>query len=248
MASKNIVPDPEKRQASEESAAETLPKVRIFGKVRDPEMSKTACLRVVVDNTPTGIFGNVPPRKPKNKDRRPREHLTEAEVTRLAVAAGKRGRHRHRDKTMIMMAFRHGLRAAELVNLKWEDFNLDEALMSVHRDKNGRNTEHPICGEELRDLRRLKRNQPEGSRFLFMSERGAPLTPRAFHVIVVAAGVLCQLSFPVHPHMLRHAAGYKLVTDQQPIREIQRYLGHRDVRSTEVYTEAAPGRFNEFFR
>jgi type 1 fimbriae regulatory protein FimB/type 1 fimbriae regulatory protein FimE len=149
---------------------------------------------------------------------------------------------------MIMVCFRHGLRVNELVGLRWDQINLDEALMAVRRDKKGRNTEHPICGEELRALRRVKREQRGGSPFVFMTERGGPMTDRAFRLMLSTAAASIRFPFPVHPHMLRHAAGYKLVNDRQPIRAIQQYLGHRSIESTEIYTEIDSQQFNEFFR
>jgi type 1 fimbriae regulatory protein FimB/type 1 fimbriae regulatory protein FimE len=249
MATPKIVDHSAKRQAGERStAAKTLPKVTLFGKVSDAGMRKAATLRLVPDTAPTRFFGRVPPRKPKNDDRRPREHLTEVEVEALAKAAGNRGRYGHRDRTMVMVCFRHGLRVNELVSLRWDEVNLDEALLTVRRDKNGRDTEHPIPGEELRALRRLKREQRPGSPFVFMTERGGPMTDRAFRLLLSKAGEEATLPFPVHPHMLRHAAGYKLVNDRQPIRAIQQYLGHRRIASTERYTEIDQRQFKEFFR
>ena len=143
-------------------------------------MRAAANLRLVEDTGPNRVLGRVPPRKPKNEDRRPREHLTEVEVEALAKAAGKRGRYGHRDRTMIMVCFRHGLRVGELVSLRWDQINLDEALIAVRRDKKGRNTEHPIPGEEVRALRRLRREQRPRSPFVFMTERGGPMTDRGF--------------------------------------------------------------------
>ena len=108
---------------------------------------------------------------------------------------------------MIMLCFRHGLRVRELVDLKWEQVNLDEALLTVHRVKNGRDATHPIPGEELRDLRRLKREQTVGSRFVFTTERGGPMTPNAFGRMLTRTAAAMEFPFPVHPHMLRHAVG-----------------------------------------
>ena len=248
MADTNISPEPKKRQADEQSAAETLPKLRIFGRVGDPNVRKTAALRLVSDRAPLPIFGRVPPRKPKNTERRKREHLTEVEVEALAKAAGNCGRYGHRDRTMVMVCFRHGLRVSELVSLEWDQVNLDEALLTVHRAKKGRASEHPIPGEELRALRRLKRERRPGSPFVFMTERGGPMTDRAFRLLLSRAGEKAALPFPVHPHMLRHAAGYKLVNDRQSIRAIQQYLGHRRIASTERYTEIDARQFKDFFR
>ena len=249
MAPTDIVSDPEKRQAGEAPApAKTLPKVGIFGRVADPNVRKTASLRLVPDAPPLRIFGRVPPRKPKNTERRKREHLTEVEVEALAQAAGSCGRYGHRDRTMVMVCFRHGLRVSELVSLEWDQVNLDEALLTVRRAKKGRPSEHPIPGEELRALRRLKRERRPGSPFVFMTERGGPMTDRAFRLLLSRAGEKAALPFPVHPHMLRHAAGYKLVNDRQSIRAIQQYLGHRRIASTERYTEIDSRQFKEFFR
>ena len=211
-------------------------------------MRATANLRLVEDTGPNRVLGRVPPRKPKNEDRRPREHLTEVEVEALAKAAGTRGRYGHRDRTMVMVCFRHGFRVNELVRLRWDEVNFDEALLTVRRDKKGRNTEHPIPGEELRALRRLQREQRPGSPFVFMTERGGPMTDRAFRLLLSRAGEKTALPFPVHPHMLRHAAGYKLVNDRQPIRAIQQYLGHRRIASTERYTEIDSRQFKGFFQ
>ena len=217
-------------------------------------MSARTNLRLVDTDAPPRINGTVqnPPRKLPNKDRRPREYLTETEVKAIAKAAGKRGRHSHRDKTMIMLCFRHGLRVQELVDLKWEQVSFDEALLTVHRVKNGRDATHPIPGDELRDLRRLKRASDEGkfagNPFVFITELGGPMTVNAFGRMLTRTAEKMVFPFPVHPHMLRHAAGYKLVNERQPIRAIQLYLGHRRIESTEIYTELAPGQFNSFFR
>ena len=212
-------------------------------------MSASASLRLVDTDAPARVNGTVaPPRKQPNRDRRPREYLTETEVEAIAKAAGKRGRYGHRDKTMIMVCFRHGLRVQELVDLKWDQLNLDEALLTVHRVKKGRDSTHPIPGAELRDLRRLRREQAPGSRYVFMTERKAPMTANAFGRMLTRTAAKMRFPFPVHPHMLRHAAGFKLVNERQPIRAIQQYLGHRRIESTEIYTELTPGQFNDFFK
>src|SRR5205823_2427072 len=121
-----------------------------------------------------------PPRRRKNAALRPREYLTETEIDQLMRAARKRGRWGHRDSTMILIAFRHGLRVSELVSLRWDQIDLTTAHLHVSRLKRGRDSQHPMFGLELRALRQLKREQPSGSRFVFVSERGAPLTPRGF--------------------------------------------------------------------
>ncbi len=114
------------------------------------------------------------------EQRQTRSYLTEAEVERLMQAVRKHGRHGHRDATMILLAFRHGLRVGELVRLQWSQVHLESATLHVQRLKHGKPSAHPLSGVELRALRRLRREQPAGSRFVFVSERGAPMTTRGF--------------------------------------------------------------------
>jgi integrase len=138
---------------------------------------------------------------------RTREYLTEREVERLMKAAGN-NRHGHRDATMILMAFRHGLRASELCSLRWEQADLVHGRLHVNRLKNGIPSVHPLTGIELRALRRLQREQKPG-RYVFMSERGAPMSAVAFRRMVTRLGSAAKMPFGIHPHMLRHSTGFK---------------------------------------
>jgi type 1 fimbriae regulatory protein FimB/type 1 fimbriae regulatory protein FimE len=187
----------------------------------------------------------LPKRKP-NAEYRSREHLTEQEVERL-IAAVKGNRHGHRDATMVLIAFRHGLRAAELVDLRWEQADLENALLHVVRLKNGSPASHPLTGRELRALRRLQREQPR-SPFVFISERGTPFTKRGFQALIERAGEAAKFGMKLHPHMLRHACGFKLANEGVDTRTIQAYLGHRSIQHTVRYTELAPTRFRGLFR
>jgi len=107
---------------------------------------------------------------------------------------------------------------------------------------------HPISGRELRGLRQIKREQPAGSRYVFMTERRAPFTTSGFAKMLGRIGEVAGLPFPVHPHMLRHACGYKLANDGRDTRALQHYLGHRQIQHTVRYTEMAPGRFAAFWK
>ena len=107
---------------------------------------------------------------------------------------------------------------------------------------------HPVLGDELRALRRLQREQKPKSPFVFTSERGAPFTTAGFARMVERAGTEAKLPFKTHPHMLRHACGYKLANDGHDTRALQAYLGHRNIAHTVRYTELAPTRFKDFWR
>ena len=180
---------------------------------------------------------------------RPREYLTEREVERLMDAA-RVNRWGHRDATAILVAYRHGLRASELVALRWDDIDFTTAKLHVKRAKGGVPSVHPIGGKELRALRRLQRETPEDARtvHIFASERLAPLSVAGYQRMVARAGESAGFPFLVHSHMLRHSCGYKLANDGQDTRSIQHYLGHRSIASTVRYTALAPDRFKNFWR
>jgi type 1 fimbriae regulatory protein FimB/type 1 fimbriae regulatory protein FimE len=187
-----------------------------------------------------------PGRKP-NAAYRTREHLTEAEVDKL-IEAAKANRYGHRDATMLLVAFRHGLRASELVDLRWDQIDLTTANLHVRRAKKGTPATHPIRGDELRALRRLQREQDPQSPFLFTSERGAPFTTAGFARMMERAGEAAGLKFKAHPHMLRHACGFALANKGHDTRALQAYLGHKNIQHTVRYTELSPTRFKDFWR
>jgi integrase len=187
------------------------------------------------------------PRRPKNAELRQREYLTPTEVDGL-LAAAKQNRHGHRDATMILIAYRHGLRASEACDLRWSQVDLDQARLHVRRVKRGTPSVHPLQGDELRALRRLKRESPVHTDFVFMTERGGPFTTAGFAFLVSRAGAKAGLPFKAHPHMLRHAAGYKLANDGHDTRTLQAYLGHRNIQHTVRYAELASNRFDHFWR
>jgi len=198
-------------------------------------------------NTRKRESNNMPPRRVTNAERRSREFLTPAEVERLINAAEKLGRHGHRDATIILIAYRHALRVSELCSLRWDQADLAQGLLHVKRLKNGNDSTHPLHGPELRALRRLQRDYGQ-SPYIFTTERKGPLTASTVRKMVARAGVAAGLEFPIHPHMLRHAAGYKLANDGQDTRAIQHYLGHRNISHTVRYTDLSPERFKDFWQ
>jgi integrase len=204
-------------------------------------------LKLVAPATVNRTVQPVPPGRRPNAELRSREHLTEAEIERL-IDAAKGNRHGHRDATMLLVAFRHGLRAAELVDLRWDQVDFRTATLHVRRAKKGTPSTHPILGDELRALRRLQREQEPKSPFMFTSERGAPFTTAGFARMVERAGNAAKLGFKAHTHMLRHACGFALANKGHDTRALQAYLGHRNIQHTVRYTELAPTRFKNFWR
>ena len=188
-----------------------------------------------------------PGRKP-NAVYRTREHLTGAEVDRL-IDAAKANRWGHRDSTMILVAFRHGLRSSELTDLRWDQVDFAHAVLHVRRAKKGVPSTHPIRGDEMRALRKLQREQDPKSPFVFTSRAG----------LAVHDGRLCahggarwrrgqaRLSRLI-PTCCDTPAGSRWPTRATIRGRLQAYLGHRNIQHTVRYTELSPGRFKDFWR
>ena len=195
---------------------------------------------------PTNIKQTVAARRRPNSVYRTREYLTETEIEKL-LDATKGNRYGHRDATMILVAFRHGLRAAELVGLRWDQVDFEGGVLHVARNKRGTPSTHPVTGRELRALRRLKREAKTQSPFVFVSERGSPFSVAGFQKLVARAGIAAGFEFQLHPHMLRHSCGFRLANDGVNTRSLQAYLGHKAIQHTVRYTELAPTRFKNFW-
>ena len=160
---------------------------------------------------PTTVNGTVdkagPPKRRRNAEVRSREYLTDAEVNRLISAAGE-NRNGHRDATMILVAYRHGLRAGELVTLRWDAIDFAHGRLHVSRLKGSAESVHPLSGRELRALRRLKREQ-DPAVAIYLHDPNAVHHSRRRDSARWSPGSVWRLDFdfPVHPHMLRHACG-----------------------------------------
>ena len=162
--------------------------------------------------------------------------------------AARRNRWGHRDATMSLVAYRHGLRVAELVDLRWDQIDFASGALHVRRVKQGAPSTHPILGDELRALEAAQARAGAQVAFVFTSERGAPFSTAGFARMVERAGVEAKLAFKAHPHMLRHACGYALANKGHDTRALRAYLGHRNIQHTVRYTELSPTRFKDFWR
>jgi integrase len=209
-------------------------------------MGKTH-LKLIAPSSDYGTIGPQPPVRRRNADVRAREYLTDAEVELLMKTASN-NRHGHRNATMILVAYRHGLRVSELVTLRWDNVDFSTSQLHVNRAKNGSPAVHPLRGPELRALRRLKREQEPTSSFMFTSDRGAPLTSAGFRKLIARLGIAAKFNFLVHPHMLRHACGFKLANEGHDTRTLQRYLGHKNIHHTVRYTELTSTCFKDFWK
>jgi integrase len=181
---------------------------------------------------------------PRQRRKAPR-FLTEPQVEDLRQTVKKTSRNPHRDSTMILVAYRHGLRVGEVTDLRWEDVHLDRAEIYVRRLKSSKSTMHPLQSDELRALRRLRREKTSSLSFVFISAQGGPLSIKAVEYMLKRAGQAAGIPH-VHPHMLRHGCGYRL---RQPRCQHPHYPGlprpprhppHRDLHRVKKRSARAP--------
>ena len=193
------------------------------------------CVLAVVD---TRLPGDGPPRRPPNKLVRSREYLTLEEINALRSAARSTGRHTVRDEALIVVAYRHALRVNELVGLRWTDIDLVNRTIHINRSKREAEQTHCLADDEIELLQQL----PRKNEYVFATEVGTQMSRRTAFDKIQRAGKLANLSIKAHPHMLRHTRGYLLANRGTPTRDIQDYMGHKDIRSTQLYTALAAER------
>lgn len=178
-------------------------------------------------------------------DAHAKNFLTESEMKKF-LGAARKGRHSIRDFCLMLVAYRHGLRVSELIDIRLKDLDLETSRLFVRRVKGSLSTHQPIEGDELRAVRAWLREREDypnsNSNYLFLSERG-PLTRQAVNYLVSQTGKRAKLSFDVNPHMLRHSTGYFLANKGYDTRLIQDYLGHKNITHTVRYTRTAAHRF-----
>ncbi len=181
-----------------------------------------------------------------DRHERAKDYLSPGEVARLLVAA-KTGRHGVRDLRLTLLSSRHVLRVSEATGLRRDELDLDRARLWVRRLKGGLSVEQPIAGDELRAIKRYLATRADALPWLFVSERGQPLTRQAVSYLVAKAAARAGLP-GVHPHTLRHSCGFALADKGHDLRLIQDYLGHRDPKHTVRYTRVAGSRFEGLWR
>ena len=166
-----------------------------------------------------------------------RKYLTASEVEKLWAAAN-RGRYPDRDRLVILLLFRHGLRVSELIALQWSSIHFEQGRIFIHRLKRGRHGTHTLSHEEQSALEALKKSH-DGSGYIFTSERGGPMYRQNVNRIIGTVSRNIDIAINCTPHVLRHSCGFELADRGIDTRKIQQYLGHRSILSTVIYTDLA---------
>lgn len=182
----------------------------------------------------------------KNDELRGKRHLNTQEVDLVGQAIRASSRYADRDELMVLMAFHHGLRVGELVNLKWQHVNVKSTQVAVKRLKNGIDTTHPIAVKrELMLLRKLHKAQSKPSAgFIFLTERGTAVSTNGFQKMF---GLYSEkaLSVKWNAHALRHGCGTTLIERGHDIRTVQVFMGHRNIQNTTVYLHESGKQFEK---
>ncbi len=203
-----------------------------------------------VQPAPTTILGKEgrrqpPPRRLPNSATRTREHLLPDEVERL-LKATRKNRNPTRDYALLLLMFRRAMRVTEAIRLRWADVDLQAERIFVKRLKSGVDSTQPLSGIELQYLKQLRRKNPNSS-WVFLSERGGPMSRRNAHAIVAKAGRDAKIGFPVHCHQLRHALGYYMAEKKVPTRSLAAYMGHKNLNNTAKYAALSSNHFNDWW-
>jgi site-specific recombinase XerD len=184
-------------------------------------------------------------------DSHSKNFLTENEIKGF-LAAARKSRHSVRDFCLMLLAYPHGMRVSELIDVRLKDVDLETARIFVRRVKGSLSTHQPIEGDELRAIRAWLRERADypnaDSNYLFLSERGGSFTRQTVNYIAEETGKRAKLNFKVTPHMLRHSTGYYLANRGYDTRLIQDYLGHKNIIHTVRYTRTAASRFENLWR
>jgi integrase len=171
--------------------------------------------------------------------------LLESEITRLLTATkeNKDTFLATRNYLIILLSYRHGLRISELIGLKWEQVELEEARIHINRLKGSNAGVHPMAADECRLCAKLRSRQPTKSPWMFTSKTGLVLTRDGVTKALATVCAIAKLEIPFHHHMLRHSCGYALTAQGNDTRLIQEYLGHRSIEHTVRYTALDPAKF-----
>ena len=162
--------------------------------------------------------------------------LTQDELKRLLTAIKKHGSKR--DFAIFLVAYRHGLRAAEVGELQKSDLDWSKLRLMLHRNKGSYSGEHPMQPDEVKALRSYLRSRTDDSPILFASLRRVPVGRVQLHRLMKKYGALADLpADKQHFHVLKHSIATHLLDASDDIRFVQDWLGHSNIQNTVIYAQ-----------
>ena len=179
-----------------------------------------------------------------------RKYLISAEVDRL-IDATKGRRNAARDRCLMLLMFRHGLRVSEACALQLSHIDLENCILHVYRLKKGLSTMQPLRLDEIKAIKiwlSIRANMKAETDDFFLSNRRRALSRKTAWLAIRNSGEQAGLVLQTHPHMLRHSCGFALADQGADTKLIQVYLGHRNIQHTVIYTATNTVRFDLLWR
>jgi integrase/recombinase XerD len=171
------------------------------------------------------------------------QRLSRDEEQRLIQRAYK---ERGERGLLIKTLFQTGARVSEFVSIKVEDFFFDETMILIDKAKGGKSRYVPILPELAQELRTYLGNRPVG--YLFETNRHKQYSSRRIQQIVKEIAERAKIEKRVYPHLLRHSVATTLLERGMPIDQIQKFLGHSKLETTQIYAQSSTEMIRESYR
>jgi len=172
-----------------------------------------------------------------------RKYLTPSEIASLIAASSRLSRNPVRDKAILTVMFRHGLRASEVALLQWIDISFQDLTIFIRRKKGSQSLMNPLYPEEAVLLKKLKKKT--FNPYVFISESGNPIDDNTIRYLIHKANVLSGIPFRINAHMIRHTTAQILADNGNDVFLIKQQLGHSDIRNTMIYVNNSPTRLRQ---
>jgi integrase/recombinase XerD len=152
----------------------------------------------------------------------------------ISHAYRKRGTQGLLIKTLLQT----GARVSEFVHIKVQEFFFDEQMMLIAKAKGGKSRYVPILPALAQELRTHLGDRPAG--YLFETIHHTPYSPRRIQQIIKETADEAKIPKRVYPHLLRHSVATTLLEWGMPLEQIQKFLGHAKLETTQIYAESSP--------
>jgi integrase len=139
-----------------------------------------------------------------------------------------------------LVTFLHGLRVSELIDLGWDDIDWRKGTIAIRRLKGSIDGTHYLERDEAIGLKRLQKEQEPKRPHIFTSERGQAFTRFAINKMIATAGQNAKITWPVHPHCLRHTTGTIQANGGMDAWRWSKLMGHASIANTTKYVRMSP--------